>query len=252
LESTNETDITKVVILPTYREFETLRKILSEIGPLLWESDCVIISDDTGLQHQSRLISLATAALSDSRARLHFTFSEAKGGRGAAIYRGMDLALTRFPNLEYLVEADSDGSHRVQDIIRVLQSDKSDFVIGSRYLPESRIEGWSQSRRALSYWLNRLIPRILRVDCTDITNGLRRYSKLGAIELINSGQQNTGFIYLSEQAQKLVSAGYPLVEIPTIFVNRTDGESSVGLREITMSLLGVFKLAWKTKFGGSR
>lgn len=236
-------DVKNVVILPTFREFESLWTLLSLIAPHLKYFDAVIICDDTGQQFQEQIKEGTLKILEKNSCQLMFSFSNSKGGRGAAVHRGMEIAIKSFPNLEYLLEADSDGSHRPQDIVRILRSEQTDFKIGSRYLKESEILGWPKSRRISSYLLNKLIPRLLKLKCTDATNGLRRYSVACVRELLRVGIKNSGFIYLSEQAVILRKAGFSVVETPIKFVNRTHGQSSVGLQEIRDSIFGIISIA---------
>lgn len=237
--------ITNALIFPTYREFESLRFLLSSIVPQLGRADAVIICDDTGAEFTQNISEDVSRVFEGSSSTLIFSFSDSKDGRGAAVFRGMKIAMQNFPNLKYVLEADSDGSHRPEDIVKILNSDSNDFRIGSRYLPESQIIGWPLSRRIFSSLLNKIIPKVLKLDCTDATNGLRRYSTPCVRLLLERGIQNKGFIYLSEQAVILTSAGFVISEIPITFVNRTHGESSVGFKEIRDSILGIISIVAK-------
>ncbi len=239
--------VTNALIFPTYREFESLKVLLGSIVPELKESDAVVICDDTGEEFEEMISRDVSEVFRDSKCRVFFSFAKSKSGRGAAVFRGMELSTQMFPNLKFILESDSDGSHRSQDVIRILRSEDADFRIGSRYLKESKIIGWPLSRRFFSSLLNKLIPKILDLGCTDATNGLRRYSVSCVKVLLARGITNTGFIYLSEQAVILSRAGYSITEIPITFVNRTHGESSVGLREIRDSILGILFILRKLK-----
>lgn len=247
MTSDKDLSVTNVLIFPTYREFESVKILLSAIVPHLDSSDAVIICDDTGAEFEKIISKDISEIFDESNCRVIFSFSNSKSGRGSAVFRGMKIAAETFTNLRYVLEADSDGSHRPQDIIQILRSEDSDFKIGSRYLPESKIIGWPFSRKLFSSLLNKLIPRILKLDCTDATNGLRRYSFSCVEVLLEQGITNTGFIYLSEQAVILSNAKFPISETPISFVNRIHGESSVGVREICDSLLGIVSILRKTK-----
>jgi dolichol-phosphate mannosyltransferase len=245
LHLSNETK--NALIFPTYREFESLQTLLGLVVPQLQYFDAVIICDDTGQEFQEQIKVGTLKLFEKTSCKVLFSFSNTKGGRGAAVHRGMEIAIESFPNLEYLLEADSDGSHRPQDIIHILRSEKNDFNIGSRYLKESEILGWPKSRRIFSYLLNIIIPRLLKLKCTDATNGLRRYSVECARELLRVGIKNTGFIYLSEQAVILRKAGFSIVETPIEFVNRTHGQSTVGFRELRDSIFGIISIVRQSR-----
>jgi dolichol-phosphate mannosyltransferase len=174
---------------------------------------------------------------------LDFSFASNKGGRGAAIYRGIKFAQETYGNFDTYIECDSDGSHRPEDILKIMNSETNvDLLIGSRYLSESKIIGWPLSRIIFSKLLNLSIPKLLKIPCKDITNGLRQYSNLAIQVLLENTPKNTGFIYLSEQAQLISEAGLTISETPIIFENRIAGESTVGVKEIFDSFIGVMKL----------
>ena len=155
----------------------------------------------------------------------------------------MSIALSEFPNFTTILECDADGSHRPEDILKIKNSSsEADLIVGSRYLKSSKIVGWPASRRIFSWSLNKTIPRLTRVNLKDITNGLRRYSKGAAEEILSAVQVNKGFIYLSEQAILISRASMVISEEPIIFVDRTLGNSTVTWREISNSLLGIFRL----------
>jgi hypothetical protein len=98
------------------------------------------------------------------------------------------------------------------------------------------------SAKTLSKLLNSLIPIALELKSTDVTNGLRRYSRMATQIILSHSQKNTGFIFLSEQALLLANNGINPKEEPITFVNRIHGESSVGITEIVDSIKGVFTL----------
>jgi dolichol-phosphate mannosyltransferase len=234
-------NVTKTVVIAAYKEFENLFVLLLDLDKLLPLEVSIVIADDTGVQSEKRIEKIVRESLCEERNWL-ISFESKKSGRGSAVLRGFGLSNDAFSKIEYFAECDADGSHRPQDIAKILLSPPSDFLIGSRYLPTSKIEGWPRSRRVASKVLNYLIPRVLNIKSTDITNGLRRYSKISTELILKHEQSNTGFIFLSEQALLLSSRGISPVEEPITFVDRIHGESSVGLSEIYDSLYGVFAL----------
>jgi dolichol-phosphate mannosyltransferase len=225
-------------ILPTYNESSTLPVLLKELINLIKPNDIVVVADDSELEEQ-KLIQLEIRRYQN----VYFSPGKVKAGRGAAVFRGMMWILSERSEVTHIVEADCDGSHRIDDIIAIASCDDTwDFVIGSRYLPRSKIRGWSNSRKTLSYFLNKAIPKILSISCTDITNGLRRYSINAASVLTRSVPTTAGFIYLSEQAYILREAKIQPVEIPIIFESRIAGRSSVTSRDLFDSLVGLINI----------
>ena len=235
--------ILKAIIIPSYNETLALPKLLTELRSQLTGDEAVIVMDDSEASISTEIRNTCLDIVNGYDFQFIFENSGKKQGRGSAIRRGMQLADSTFKSLQHVIECDADGSHRAEDILRVKNSEyEVDLLIGSRYLEGSRIVGWPFSRRVFSWSLNHLIPAMTKVPVSDITNGLRRYSKTAVNKILETKQENLGFIYLSEQALIVKNADLLIAEIPIVFVDRTLGKSTVTWREISNSLLGVTKL----------
>ncbi len=236
------------LVIPTFNETETLTVFLRGLAPHMSSHDLIVIADDSDPRSRDKFIAMCNNSVENHKLKVMFTFSDTKSGRGLAVRRAMELIQNLDYEIEYVVECDADSSHRVEDVIAIAQSNShSDVLIGSRYLPTSEIIGWPLSRRAFSRVINLLIPKILKVDVSDATNGLRRYNKNAITKLLKFDIKNTGFIYLSEQILILSRNGCSISELPIIFINRTIGSSSVTWRDVRSSLNGLFYLALNKK-----
>jgi dolichol-phosphate mannosyltransferase len=230
------------LVIPTFNESYSLPFLLSELENVWDREDLIIVVDDSEeVEHA------ATAKLIEGMVTKGFQTliikGKLKGGRGAAVLKAMRFLLEQGIHFDFVIEADADGSHRTADILAIKNYKRdSDFVIGSRYRQESKIIGWSFSRRLLSRILNSLIPKMLDIETSDITNGLRRYS-LKATRIICSHEcKNSGFIYLSEQAVYLKKSNINPNEIPIIFAPRIAGKSSVSKKDLINSLVGLINI----------
>jgi hypothetical protein len=94
----------------------------------------------------------------------------------------------------------------------------------------------------MSKTLNMFIPKILGIPTTDITNGLRRYSRSAVRILLDSPQETFGFIYLSEQATILKKKGLNPHDVPIEFTERVGGHSSVNLKLLRQSIVEISRL----------
>jgi dolichol-phosphate mannosyltransferase len=237
-----------VIIIPSFNETLALPELLRELKEGLSEHVAVIVMDDSSPAIYEEIKEKCMESVQDSNFLLTFNNSGSKSGRGASIRRGMAFALSEFPNVEKILECDADGSHRPTDILKIMNStSQADLLVGSRYLNSSKIIGWPLSRRVFSWFLNRFIPKFTGVNLHDMTNGLRRYSKAAATKILDEKQINKGFIYLSEQAILIAEAKMILAEEPIVFVDRTLGKSTVTWREISDSLIGIFKLVFTNR-----
>ena len=235
--------IVTVLIVPSYNETLALPELLRELKLGLTAQDAVIVMDDSPPETSNEIRRRCFELTQNSNFAFIFDNSGSKSGRGAAVRRGMVVALSEFPNIEKILECDADGSHRPVDILKIKNSlSRADLLVGSRYLSSSKIVGWPVSRRIFSWSLNNTIPRLTGVSLGDITNGLRRYSRGAVAEILSKDQVNKGFIYLSEQAIVISRASMVISEEPITFVDRTLGSSTVTWQEISSSLIGIFKL----------
>lgn len=245
-ELAEDPEVKDILVLASYMEFENLGQLISGLLPHMSEKSVLIISDDSGLKNQDRIREIIEQASKDSPVKIFLSMSDTKKGRGSAIRRGFKVGYETFHSAENYLEMDSDGSHRAEDIIRMLAAKKCDFTIGSRYLPESQIEGWPITRKLFSAILNRILPRLFKLPSSDLTNGLRSYSRKSISILLSKPQRHSGFIALTEQALILKEANIFPNELPIKFVNRISGVSSVGFREVIDSLKGVYSL-WSSR-----
>ena len=141
---------------------------------------------------------------------------------------------------------DADFSHNPNEIkknLNFFKKNNLDLLISSRYLKESKIFNWSFSRRIFSFLANFLAKILLNVGVSDYTNGFRIYSRK-SVELITKkcGNIGDGFIVLSEILLIIKIFNLKIDEVPSIFVNRKRGESSVNFKLIIQSFMGLVKL----------
>ena len=226
------------IIIPTYNELENIEKLIHEIKVNVPESKIFIV-DDSKTQEIGELIK-------NKKIKVKYFHRSDESGRGSAVLFGFNEAIKE-NKYEIFIEMDADFSHDPNELSRNINffiREKLDLLIASRYLPESKIINWGQSRRVLSKLSNFLARNLLNIKLNDFTNGFRIYSKR-AIEktILSCGNIGDGFIILSEIIVVIKNNFFQIGEIKTNFVNRERGESSVNLKLIIASLYGIFKLA---------
>jgi dolichol-phosphate mannosyltransferase len=227
-------------VFPAYNESQTLPYTITSLLSQIYATDYIIIADDSA-PGESQMIQKFLSELDFKN--IVYLPGEQKGGRGAAVWRSFLWILEKKPEITHVIESDCDGSHRVNDIVRLSKLPEDlDFCVGSRYLSGSTITGWSLGRRIMSKLLNKSIPHLFNLQMSDITNGLRRYSR-NSIELLAGHKPiNKGFIYLSEQAIILNKFKISANEIPIVFEQRIAGESSVTFKDLSASFLGLLEI----------
>jgi dolichol-phosphate mannosyltransferase len=224
------------IIIPTYNEKDNIKNLINVIN-LNLDIEKILIIDDS--------INNIIAEEIKNFKNVEYIFRGKKLGRGSAILEGLKYSLQNYKN-EIFIEMDADFSHDPKELIKNLKLfnlNKCDLLIASRYLKESAIVNWPYSRKILSFLANKLAKHLLKVPVTDYTNGYRIYSKPAVIHILkNCGNVGDGFIILSEILVELYYNNFKLMETYSKFINRIKGTSSVSLKEIINSLIGLIKI----------
>lgn len=226
------------IIIPAYKESENILKLIKKIRKNI---NCLIIIVD-----DSPNLEIKKIILNNKIKNIKYYNRGKKNGRGSAVIFGFKKLLKVKKKINCLIEMDADLSHSPSELKRNISyfyTHTLDLLIGSRYLEGSKIINWPKSRKILSKLSNSLAKILLEVPINDYTNGFRFYSKRAAKIIISKcNKTGGGFIILSEIILILWKKNYKISEIKSIFKNRTRGESSVNLKLIFESLLGLLKL----------
>ncbi len=232
-----------LVVLPSFNEITNIRELTDAILKIDADIDVCVV-DDSSPDGTADLV----LDLIDNEAmwegRVHLIVREGKGGRGGAVRDGFGWGIS-VGGFDAFVEMDCDHSHdpsEMPDGLWLLEQG-SDVVIGARY-PDGEIIGWPMFRRVFSRIANYLARGLLEWSVTDYTNGYRFYTPRSAAALVDSPQQHTGFIYLSESLARLMRSGATVTTFPITFRERSGGKSSAGLGEVARALSGLFGIAW--------
>ena len=229
------------IIIPTYNEEENIGKLVESIKSFVPNSEIFIVDDS---------INDLSKRILENKSFVHYFRRGQKLGRGTAVIFGLNEALKN-KSIDTFIEMDADFSHNPNELkekIEYFKKHKIDMLIASRYTKSSKIMNWSVFRRVFSLLSNFLARLLLKIPCTDYTNGFRFYSKRAAEKVVNEcGKIGGGFIVLSEILVVMHSNNFKIDELNTIFANRKRGESSVGLKLIFSSLLGLIKLYYLKK-----
>ena len=227
------------IVIPAYNEKENILKLIKSIRRYL---NCIIIIVDDSSNTETKKI-----LIKNKIKNIKYYNRGKKSGRGSAVLDGMKFFLKKNKkNFHLFVEMDADLSHRPSELKRNLKffkKNNSDLLISSRYLKNSKIINWPISRKLFSFFSNALAKIVLDIPVSDYTNGYRIYSKRAVSHCVNKcGKIGDGFIILSEILLSLHLNKFKINEIKSIFKKRIRGESSVSIKEITKSMIGLLKL----------
>ena len=239
-DTTGTPELTPVlVIIPTYNELENLGRIISQVHEHNPQVD-ILVADDNSPDGTGDLADKLAAA--DSR--IQVLHRKGKEGLGAAYLAGFRWGLDA--GYAVLVEMDADGSHRPQDLpklLAALSEQNADLVIGSRWVPGGKTLNWPVSRQVLSRSGNTYVRLAMGMKVRDATAGFRAFRR-GTLEAIGlENVTSTGYCFQVDMAFRAVSAGCKVVEVPIVFVER-----EVGVSKMSGNI--VFEALWRTTVWG--
>jgi dolichol-phosphate mannosyltransferase len=228
-----------LVIVPTYNERENILKLIDAVlaqSPIV---DVLVVDDGSPD---------GTGALVDERAatdgRVHIIHRERKLGLGTAYVAGFRWALER--DYEFIFEMDADFSHDPQHIPQFLASiENADLVLGSRYRDRKvTVVNWPIGRLMLSYFANVYARFVTGLNVFDATGGYKCFRRkvLEAIDL--NDVRSNGYAFQIEMSFRAWRKSFRIVEIPIVFVDRTEGSSKMSKRIVREAVWMVWRLRW--------
>lgn len=215
-------DLGKVlVIVPTYNERDSLPVIVSGIRSFEPEVH-ILVADDNSPDGTGEVAD----GLSSSDNSVHVLHRSTKAGLGAAYLDAFGWA--RSNGYDVVVEMDADGSHRPQDLTKILDElTHNDVVFGSRWVKHGKVVNWPKSREVLSRGGNLYTRLWLGMPIHDATGGFRAY-RMSALDVMNLDQvESQGYCFQVDMAWRAVKANLRITEVPITFVERELGESKM-------------------------
>ena len=228
-----------LVIVPTYNERFNIARLIPAI--LAQDASLEVLVVDDGSPDGTGAIVDAIAA---NNQRVHILQRGQKLGLGTAYIAGFRWALER--KYDYVFEMDADFSHNPERLPEFLTAIRdADVVLGSRYQNgHVNVVNWPMSRLFLSYAANIYARAITGLPIFDTTGGFKLFRRnvLESIDL-NSVKSN-GYAFQIEMSFRAWKRGFRLVEIPIIFVDRTEGVSKMSKRIVREAVWMVWRLRW--------
>ena len=209
-----------VICLPTYNERENLPRVLDALEPFGAE---VLVIDDNSPDGTGDLAD-RLAADRDWVSVLH---RERKEGLGPAYLAGFRRALSG--DAEYVLEMDADLSHDPSAVPRLIEAcvNGADVALGSRYVEGGGTENWGRGRRLVSAGGSLYARTLLGVDIRDLTGGFKCFRRAVLEQIDLEAVTSKGYAFQIELTYRALRAGFRVVEVPIVFVDRTHGTSKM-------------------------
>jgi glycosyltransferase involved in cell wall biosynthesis len=203
------------IIIPVYNEELTVGNIIDRVKTVMQQAGLkneIIVVDDCSYDKSLEVAKKRSAKIYTLKQHL---------GKGYALRAGFSKAKG-----DIIVTIDSDGSHRPEELPRVLApilQDKADLVIGSRYLNQKNVAARKLNAFGVKLF-NYFIQLLTGVAVTDSQSGYRAMKR----EVLKNQNLKSGEYEIeSEMLVKTAKKNSRITEVPISFEQRTYGRSGV-------------------------
>jgi dolichol-phosphate mannosyltransferase len=228
-----------LVIIPTYNERENITRIIPAVLAQDERIEVLVVDDGSPDGTGDLVDRMAT-----ENPRVHALHRSGKLGLGTAYVAGFRWALER--DYRYVFEMDADFSHNPDRLPKFLEAiQNADVVLGSRYQNgQINVVNWPISRLFLSYSANIYARHVTGLQVFDATGGFKCFRRevLEAIDL--SDVRSNGYAFQIEMTFRAWKKGFRIMEIPIVFVDRTEGASKMSKRIVREAVWMVWRLRW--------
>jgi dolichol-phosphate mannosyltransferase len=226
-----------LVIIPTFNERDNISRIIDAV----LKQDArleVLVVDDGSPDGTGDIVE----TLSAQSPRVHLLRRPKKMGLGTAYIAGFKWSLER--NYEYTFEMDADFSHdpaHLPEFLRTIQT--ADLVIGSRYGGgKVSVVNWPINRLLLSYFANVYARIVTGLYIWDLTAGFKCYRRAVLQAVALDEVRSNGYAFQIEMSFRTWKKNFRIVEIPIVFVDRTEGTSKMSKAIVREAVWMVWRL----------
>ena len=227
-----------LVFTATYNEVQNIKKLISLIYKNFPKADILVIDDNS-----PDLTYKLLKKLKKKYKNLKIKLRDKKYGLDSAHKFAYDFAKKN--GYVKLITMDADLSHNpieIKKIVRLL--DKSEFVIGSRYIKGGKCE-LPLLRYLISVIGNKFIKFFLGIKCNEFTSSYRGFNLIKLKNFSLKKIKSKGYSFFMETVYLINKKNFKITEIPIKFKNRIYGKSKIPKIEILRTLFNVIRLKSK-------
>ena len=231
-----------LVIIPTYNEAVNLSNLVPQVLAQDPRIEVLVVDDNS----PDGTGQLAEGLAAENR-RVHVLHRSSKQGLGTAYLAGFKWGLEQ--DYAYFFEMDADFSHdpaHLKEFLKAIQD--ADLVLGSRYLAgRVTVVNWPMGRLLLSYFANVYARWVTGLRIWDLTGGFKCYRRKVLEGLDLTQVRSNGYAFQIEMSVRAWRKGFKLVEVPIVFVDRTEGQSKMNraiVREAVWMVPRLRLMAW--------
>jgi dolichol-phosphate mannosyltransferase len=236
----------RLVIIPTFNESENIRVLVPRIFKYI-PNTSVLVVDDGSPDGTAEVVK----GLQKNFPGLYLEQRGKKSGLGSAYRFGFKWGLER--DFEELIEMDADMSHRIRDLMKMIERKESEpnvgLVIGSRWVKGGSTINWPKQREILSRAANLYVRLMLGMGVNDSTAGFRIYSSDLLRKIPLDTIKSEGYSFQIEMTQAAKHAKAKIVEVPITFRERESGVSKMSGAIVREAMILVTIWGLKRFFG---
>ena len=224
--------------VPAYNEEKNIAGIIQKLSEI---ADTIIVCNDGSTDNTGKIAEKMGAVVITHERNL---------GYGGAI-RSLFLKARELES-DMLVTLDSDGQHRISDVLPVVEpiiKNQADLVIGSRFLTENQ-EDMPKYRKIGIKMITSLANSSLEDSVSDSQSGFRAYGKN---ILSNITPSENGMGVSNEILMKVSKKGFKIAEVPIIVSYEGDTSTQNPISHgasVTFSTLKFISIDHPLKFYG--
>ena len=228
-----------LVIVPTYNECENIARLIDRV--LSQDRRLEILVVDDGSPDGTAAI---VQTIMEREPRVHILCRPRKMGLGTAYIAGFRWALEQ--GYDAVFEMDADFSHdpaHLPEFLSAIQN--ADLVLGSRYRDgRVTVVNWPISRLLLSYFANVYARFVTGLNVWDATGGFKCFRRVVLEAVDFNDVKSNGYAFQIEMSVRASKRGFRIVEIPIVFVDRTEGTSKMSKSIVREAVWMVWRLRW--------
>ncbi len=233
------TDLT--VVIPTWNEAANIGNALAQATSVLEKAGIsyeILVMDDASRDGTDKVVD----DFAKSRPAVRFIAHPPPAGFGYSIRDGVRMAKGDAVAI-MMADLSDDPAYLPEMLARIKEG--CDVVVGSRFLPGSKIYGY----RPLKYLSNRLFNLSVQLCLLTGINDASNAFKMFRTELIcKLPIESRSFTVSAEMMLRMKIAGHRICQVPVTWTDRTEGTAKFRLRNTFYNyfllLLGMVKLAY--------
>jgi len=224
-------------MIPTYNEKENIKALIDRILKLKIKNLQIVVVDDNSPDETWKIVE----DISKKNKNVHLLLRKKDKGRGYAGRDGFVYCLKH--GADAVIEMDADLSHDPKYIPSMLKELKSaDLILGSRMVENGKEIGRSLFRRFVTWGANLYIRLMLGINAKDCNSGFRCFKRKVLEKIEVEKLESKGPAIVQEVLFKAHLKGFKIKEIPITFVNRTKGQSKLGIPQLAIGYYMILKL----------